>query len=110
MLRVNLLTSSEKVPFDRLGDFEIGVSVYNPTSQTLHFDISETSLFINGNKSVAWDLAVQNGTIINFSVPSHQTKTVQWPLGKALFSEKGASELKLLWKGETQLKVVKVQD
>lgn len=99
---IELLISSTELSFKKLNRFTAGLKVYNQGDENLDFDVSETTLLVNFQRSVSWDLAVQNGTIINFVVPPHQEKSVEWPIGNALFDAPGKYLLELHWKGITK--------
>lgn len=90
---IELVVSSDKISFQDLEKLNIGLKIINRGNKEACFDISDTSLFINDEKSYSWDLAVQNGTIINFQVSANSSKAVWWPLGKALFAKPGKYSL-----------------
>lgn len=107
-LHIELLVSSDTLKLNEVADFEVGLSLTNESDSPVHFNISETELNVNGKKNIAWDLAVQNGTIVNLKIPPRKNKTVQWPLGDALFEEPGKYRLQL-WCGDlVQVKEVTV--
>lgn len=95
---IELITSSGKTSMEKLSHFNAGLKVRNRSDEELFFDVSETTLLVNGQRCFAWDLAVQNGTIINFKVSPHQKRLVDWPIGKALFESPGKYNLELHWK------------
>lgn len=97
-INIELIQSSKKIRLKDTPQFSVGVKISNTGSQKLGFTISETELWVNGKKNVAWDLAVQNGTLINLQIPAHSGKIVQWPLGEALFQKGGNYTLELRWR------------
>jgi hypothetical protein len=97
-IEIELFTSSTEVSMKELNRFTTGLKVFNKSDEALYFDVSETILFVNSHRNVSWDLAVQNGTIINFNVLPQQEKLVEWPIGKALFDSPGKYNLELHWK------------
>lgn len=99
---IELITSSTETSMKKLDRFTAGLRISNKSDDVLFFDVSETVLFVNSQRNVTWDLAVQNGTIINFSVPPHSEKRVKWPLGKGLFDSPGKYNLELRWKEVTK--------
>lgn len=103
---IELLVSSNYLNQENIPGFGIGIKITNPQAQNIHFDLSESELYVNDVKNIAWDLTVQNGTIINLEIPANKSKTVQWPLGEALFQTSGIYELKLIWKSVVQKQVV----
>jgi hypothetical protein len=94
-LNIELLVSSNTLKLSEVPDFTVGLVFTNESESPVHFDVSETELYVNNRKSVAWDLAVQNGTIINLKIQPRKSKTVQWPLGNSLFEETGKYKLEL---------------
>lgn len=95
MLNIELLVSTNNVKLSKVADFKVGLNLINESDNLVPFNISETELYINNKKSIAWDLTVQNGTIINLKIQPGKSKTVQWPLGNALFEESGKYKLEL---------------
>jgi hypothetical protein len=73
------------------------LKITNSSAEDIFPDISKAELFVNSEKSIAWDLTVQNGTIVNLKVLPKQSETIQWPLGEALFETSGIYELELIW-------------
>lgn len=96
--RIELLVNSHVIKLSQITGFEVGVKLTNRGEDPVHFDMTETALFVNGKKSIAWDLAVENGTIINLNVAPGKSKSVEWPLGNALFEQTGIYKLELRWK------------
>lgn len=94
-LNIELLVSSSAVRLSEIADFKVGLGLTNESDNPVHFDVSKTELYVNNKKSIAWDLAVQNGTIINLEIQPRKSKTVQWPLGNALFEKAGKYKLEL---------------
>lgn len=95
---IELLVSSPVIKLNKISGFEVGVKLTNAGEDPVHFDMTQTALFVNSKRSIAWDLAVQNGTIINLKIPPGKSKSVQWPLGNALFEQTGIYKLELRWK------------
>lgn len=94
---ITLVISKKSIRLIDLEHFKVGISISNIGDNEIYFDISQTELSVNTERSIAWDLAVQNGTIINFTLQPHESKTVEWPLGKALFSTPGKYMLEFRW-------------
>lgn len=107
-LNIKLLVSSDILKLSEVADFKIGLNVTNESDNPVYFNISETELYVNDKKNIAWDLAVQNGTIINLKVQPGKSKTVQWPLGDALFEQTGNIRVELRWKETVQRKEITV--
>jgi len=92
---IELLISSNSQAMADLAEFWVGVKLTNPGGEPIPFDVSQLALFVNGERSIAWDLAVQNGTAINLKIGPHHSEFLRWPLGEALFKAAGTYELKL---------------
>jgi len=107
-LNIELLVSSNTLKLSEVADFKVGLNFTNNSNGLVHFDIAEMALFVNNKKSIAWDLAVQNGTIINLKIQPRKSKTVQWPLGNALFEETGKYTLELRWGEKTEIQEVTI--
>lgn len=100
--QVTLIISADIISIQSLDQFNIGLEIYNLTDIEVDFNISETKLYVNSELCVAWDLAVQNGTLINLRIPPHKTRTIEWPIGFALFDTPGFYKLKLYWREDIQ--------
>lgn len=107
-LHIELLLSRDTLNLSEVADFEVGLNLTNESDSPAHFDIAETELYVNDTKNIAWDLAVQNGTIVNLKVPPRKSKTVQWPLGDAMFEKPGKYRLQLRCGDLVQVKEVTV--
>jgi hypothetical protein len=107
---IELVISSATVQLNQLDHFSAGLKIKNNSSYKLGFDISKTELWVNGKKSIAWDLAVQNGTLINLSIPATDSEIVKWQLGNALFPISGKYKLELRWENTSQAREVTVFD
>jgi len=101
-IEIKLIMSSDKIIYSDIENFIIGLKITNNNDKAEKFDISKTKLFVNNAESIAWSLCTQNGTIINLTIPSKKTETIQWPLGTALFQTIGEYHLKLLWNSIVQ--------
>lgn len=95
-IKIELAITSDKINFNDVSNFRIGLKITNNNDKIEFFDVSKTNLFVNTIKSISWDLCTHNGTIINLSIPPKKSKTVQWPLGEALFTSTGEYHLKLV--------------
>ena len=82
---IELLVSSPVIKLNKISGFEVGVKLTNAGEDPVHFDMTQTALFVNSKRSIAWDLAVQNGTIINLNVAPGKSKS-------------GIYKLELRWK------------
>jgi hypothetical protein len=109
-INIELILSSGAIQLKNVPQFNVGLKIFNTSSSKLDFDISKTELWVNGEKNIAWDLAVQNGTLINLSIPGNSSQKVQWPLGDALFPISGNYKLNLRWGDKVQAKEVVVFD
>jgi hypothetical protein len=110
-LKIEFLVSSTRIGFKEIPEFTIGLKIINEGHDLLPVDISKTTLYVNSERSLAWDLAVQNGTIVNLKIAPHQSEIIRWPMGEALFETSGTYELKLFWEAFSQKqKVVILND
>ena len=109
-INIELVLSSGTIQLKDVSQFNVGLEIFNSGSQNQRFDVSKTELWVNGKKNTAWDLAVQNGTLVNLSIPANSAKKIQWPLGNALFTISGNYKFNLRWEGKSQAKEVQVFD
>lgn len=84
---------------NEISDFEIGLKITNHSDRILPVNLSGLALFVNSVRSVAWDLTMQNGTLMNLRLNPGQSETVVWKMGEALFESAGDYNL-LLSTGE----------
>ena len=106
--KIEFLVSSEEIKLIDIPEFLIGLKITNQGDDLLSFDISKSELFVNDESSIAWDLAVQNGTIVNLKIKPHRSETIQWDLGDALFETPGTYDLKLVWEDFVQRQTITV--
>ncbi|WP_372947684.1 hypothetical protein [Mariniphaga sp.] len=109
-LNIELLVSSSTIKLNEVTDFKVGLDLTNESDNPVHFEIAETELYVNNRKSIAWDLAVQNGTIINLKIRPRKSKTALWPLGNALFEKAGKYKLELRWVDMVEVQEVTVNE
>ncbi len=107
---IELIVSSNEISLNEIDEFLIGVKITSKSREIISFDISPIELFVNGIKSIAWDLTVQNGTLINLKIKSNGIETINWPLGRAIFEGLGIYELKLVWKSNILKQYVTVSE
>lgn len=98
--KIELITSSASVSLTDISNFEIGVKITGSSRENLPVDLSGLTLHVNAVRSVAWDLAMQNGTLGNLRLAPGQTEIVLWNMGPALFESAGTYELHLFNKDE----------
>jgi hypothetical protein len=103
-LETELLISSRKIWLSELPDLEIGVKITNRSHEYLPVDLSQLALFVDFTRSIAWDLAMQNGTLINLRMAPGQSETIQWKMGEALFESAGKFRLVLSGEGKIRSK------
>ena len=106
---IEMLVSKTSLKQEELPGFKVGLKIVNNDSKSFHFDVSETELYVNNQRNVAWDLAVQNGTIINLRIAPNSSQEIWWPLGEALFMKGGKYELELRLEDFTQKEEVEVK-
>ena len=76
-IHIKLLLSSHTIKLTDASEFMAGLEIKNTGSEELNFDISKTELWVNGERNIAWDLAVQNGTLINLRIPAFSSEKVK---------------------------------
>jgi len=108
ILKIEFLVSSNSIGFKEIPEFTLGMKITNEGPDLLPFDISKSALYVNSERCLAWDLAVQNGTIVNLKIPPHQSEIIRWPLGEALFETSGIYELSMVWEEFSQKQKVVV--
>lgn len=100
---IELLVSSNHLKPEDISKFEIGVKITNNQSHSIPVDLSEFELYVNSERNIAWDLTVNNGTLLNIKISPGMFETLFWPIGEAMFQFPGIYELKLV-KGNAVLK------
>jgi len=101
-LEIELVISSQKIWLSELPKLEIGAKITNHSHEYLPVNLSRLALFVNSKRSMAWDLAMQNGTLINLRLAPGQSETIQWKMGEALFESAGKFRLVLSGEEQTQ--------
>ena len=105
-VETELLISSKKIQLSELTDLEIGVKITNHSNEHLPVNLSRLALFVDSTRSVAWDLAMQNGTLINLRLAPGQSETIQWKMGEALFESAGKFRLVLSYEEKIRSKQI----
>ena len=100
---IELLVSSNHLKPENIPKFEVGVKITNNRSHSIPFDLSEFELYVNSERNMAWDLTVNNGTLMNIKISPGMNETIFWPIGEAMFEFPGIYELKLV-RGNAVLK------
>ena len=101
-LETELVISSLKIWLSELPNFNIGIKIINRSHEYLPVNLSRLALFVNSTRSVAWDLAMQNGTLINLRLAPGQSETIEWKMGEALFESAGEFQLILSDEGKNR--------
>ncbi len=107
---IEFLVSSNKIAPADIPEFWLGIKITNISQEWIPIDISKTALYVNSQRSISWDLAVQNGTIVNLKIAPLRSEVFQWPLGEALFETSGTYELQLVWESFSARQQVVVQN
>lgn len=109
-LAVKLLASPTQLTLAERDKFMVGVEVTNRGKIAVDPQLSTGELTVNGERSMAWSLAIGNGTREpNWtSLPPGQTVGMSWPLGDALFDKPGAYHLVLSLGGQQATADVRV--
>lgn len=107
---VELLVSANNLNPEDIPTFELGVKMTNHQSKNIPFDLSDSSLYVNSERNIAWDLTVNNGTLMNIIISPGKSETIFWPIGEALFTSPGIYELKLVRETDIQKQVVYIAE
>jgi hypothetical protein len=105
---IELLVSAMRITESDIPAFQVGMRMTNTSSEPIAFEITDSALFVNSARNMAWDLAVQNGTAGNIRIAPQASEQLMWPLGEALFESSGVYELKLVMKSLTDVKKVTI--
>jgi len=95
---VRLLVEPDRLSFDERGAFRLGVTATNHGDTGVDPGLFGLRLLVDGEPSMAFDLAVGNGVVPagwDFLDAGATTKPVHWPLGEALFPAPGEYRLLL---------------
>jgi hypothetical protein len=90
-LAVKLLASPTQLRMAERSKFMIGVEVINHGTTVVDPKLSRCRLTVNGEPSMAWNLAIGNGAREPTwtQLPPGETATMSWPLGIDLFDKPG---------------------
>ena len=94
-IKLTLVVNTTSVVMGSLNTFYIGFEVANASNEVILFDMNKTALYVNGNRSFSWDIAVQNGVREPMKIKPNDVSVMTWPLGEALFQKAGEYQLKL---------------
>ncbi len=94
---IELVVEPKEFQLSEIAEFAVGMKITNPSDRWIDVDISKSVLWVNSERSIAWDLAVQNGTLVNLKIAPHKSETISWQMGDAFFENAGTYELKLVW-------------
>jgi hypothetical protein len=75
----------------------VGFEIMNRSASVIDPKAWGAVLLVNGQREVAWDLAVQNGARDStwIHLPPDQTLSMSWPLAEAMFEAPGDYHLVL---------------
>jgi hypothetical protein len=102
-LAVKLLASPTRLSMAERSKFLVGVEVVNHGSTAVDPQLSTgCRLTVNGEPSMAWNLAIGNGAreATWYRLPPGETATMSWPLGDELFDEPGDYRLVMTLAGQ----------
>lgn len=90
-LAVKLLAAPRQLSMAERSKFMIGVEVVNRGATVVDPKMASCRLTVNGEPSMAWNLAIGNGAREPTwtQLPPGETATMSWPLGLDLFDEPG---------------------
>jgi hypothetical protein len=102
-LAVKLLASPTQLTMAERSKFLVGVEVKNHGQAAVDPQLSTgCELTVNGEPSMAWNLAIGNGArdATWYKLPPGQTATMSWPLGTDLFDKPGDYHLVMTLAGQ----------
>jgi hypothetical protein len=102
-LSVKLLASPTQLTMAQRSKFMVGVEVVNRGSAPVDPQLStRCALMVNGEPSMAWNLAIGNGArdASWTMLPPGKTATMSWPLGEDLFDKPGDYHLVMTLAGQ----------
>lgn len=109
-LAVKLLASPTQITMAGRDKFMVGIEVTNRGKVAVDPQMATGELTVNGERSMAWSLAIGNGTREPkwSSLPPGETVGMSWPLGDALFEKPGSYHLVLSFGGQQATADVRV--
>jgi hypothetical protein len=109
-LEIKLVAQPTKLSLADRPAFKIGLEANNRGSAPIDPQLHDAVLTANGERSYAWDLAIQNGARDESwtKLPPGKSISISWPLGEALFEKPGTYELVLTHGAQKSSVVVEV--
>jgi hypothetical protein len=97
-IEIHLLAHPKRLAMAERDRFRVGLTATNRSQDALDPQLYGTRLFVDGEPSPAFDLAIGNGVMPaawDLLAPGDSTPVVEWPLGEALFERPGEYQLVL---------------
>lgn len=97
-IEIHLLARPTRLAMAERDRFSVGLTATNRSQDALDPGVYGARLFVDGERSPAFDLALGNGAIPagwQLLPAGETTPVLQWPLGEALFEAPGEYELVL---------------
>jgi len=97
-IEIQLLAHPTRLAMAERDSFRVGLTATNNSQDALDPHVYGARLYVDGERSPAFDLALGNGAIpAGWDVlpPGETTPVLEWPLGEALFEQPGEYELVL---------------
>ena len=97
-IEIRLLVSPVRLRMDERNRFRVGLVATNTSAEAIDPQLYAARLLVDGEQSVAFDLALGNGVTPaqwDRLAPGATTPAVDWPLGEALFPGPGRYRLEL---------------
>ena len=111
VVKLKLEAKPQRLTLAQRQRFRISLTATNQGSEIIDPELHNVRLFVNGQQSKAWSLAIGNGRREDkwFALPPGDTVAMTWSsLGEALFPEAGEFTLMLRY-GDTELDPIQVQ-
>lgn len=107
---MKLLASPTQLTLAERDKFMVGLEITNRGKVAVDPQAATGELTVNGERSMAWSLAIGNGAREPSwnSLPPGQTISMSWPLGDALFDKPGSYHLVLSLGGQQATADVRV--
>jgi hypothetical protein len=97
MIAIQIIAEPLQFSMDERANFKIGMEARNVGDEAINPKLYESELLVEGERSLAWNLAVSNGLREEawWNLEPGKTVTASWSLGEAMFPQPGKYEVVL---------------